>query len=70
MRRIRWWIRLASFIVVAVALGATGFKQDGAHNRAQATASETIKAKDKAHGKGSHIPLRYTQQIARGTTHP
>src|SRR5215510_576686 len=46
MRRHTWWIRVASFIVVAVPLCAAGFKQEAAKNSAQTTAGEA-KTKDK-----------------------
>ena len=58
MRRQTWWIRVASFIVVAVPLGAAGFRQDAAQNNVQTSASDSRKAKDKKDEKTA--PQSYT----------
>ena len=51
MTRQRWWIRIASFIVVAVPLGAAGFRQDAAQNNIQTSANDSSKTKDKKDDK-------------------
>src|SRR5215470_496115 len=62
MRRHTWWIRVASFVVVAVPLGAAGFKQDSTQNSAQTSASDTRtkdKKADKTNGQ-SYVANRPT----------
>ena len=67
MGRHTWRVRVASFIFVAVPLGAAGFKQDAEQNTQQTTASDTNKAKDKNKDKKTDEPAAQSYTASRPT---